>query len=539
MEHHSEVILSKIHHHGEDRIKVILPFTPENQGKIKEIPGARWSQSNKCWHTPCDKKSYNMLKAFFPGCMIEGGKVKNPEPALIKPSTPEVRTERPKELSGKTGVRCEANGEKIILILRKNDTDIQFIRSFKYARWNMGGYWSLPDSEKTRAVLKEYFGERIRFIVKAKDQSATVQVVKDERHVLMVITKEKSLRIHFMYRPDFIARIKSFHVYSFNSEEKYWSLPYTESIFRELNEFFKDAGMNLEIRDDKPGKQKIIKSKNVKIPQAYIDKLKIKRYSESTIKTYTVAFEDFINYYKGRNMDELSETDIKEYMLYLVEKRRVSSSYQNQAINAIKFYYEKVLGGDRKFYFIDRPFKEKKLPEVLNEEEVQKIMKQVDNLKHKCILLVIYSAGLRISELLNLKIRDIDSQRMLINIREAKGKKDRISLLSGKVLEYLREYIKKYRPRDYLFEGADGGQYTARSAQQVFKNACKKAKIIKPVSLHSLRHSFATHLLERGTDLRYIQSLLGHSSSKTTEIYTHITRKGMDQIKSPLYNLDI
>ena len=155
------------------------------------------------------------------------------------------------------------------------------------------------------------------------------------------------------------------------------------------------------------------------------------------------------------------------------------------------------------------------------------------------MLLITYSAGLRISELVNLKIKDIDAQRMQIKITQAKGKKDRYTLLSAKALDYLRKYVKEYKPKEWLFEGAEGGQYADRSAQQVLKTAVKKTGIKKTVSMHTLRHSFATHLLEQGTDLRYIQSLLGHESSRTTEIYTHITTKGFDQIKSPLDKLDI
>ena len=199
---------------------------------------------------------------------------------------------------------------------------------------------------------------------------------------------------------------------------------------------------------------------------------------------------------------------------------------------------KKVLGGDRKYYNIDRPFKPKKLPVVLSEEEVKRIIQSIDNLKHRCMILLIYSGGLRISELINLKISDIDSKRIMIHIKGAKGKKDRMTLLSEKVLLQLRVYFKEYKPKEYLFEGQAGGIYAARSIQTLFVHACRKAKIIKEATVHTLRHSFATHLLESGTDLRYIQVLLGHESSKTTEIYTHITTKGMDQIKSPLDRLD-
>ncbi|MCD6345847.1 MAG: tyrosine-type recombinase/integrase [Bacteroidales bacterium] len=226
-------------------------------------------------------------------------------------------------------------------------------------------------------------------------------------------------------------------------------------------------------------------------------------------------------------------------MLYLVEDRQVSSSYQNQAINSIKFYYEKVLKGPRRVYYIERPRKEKTLPAVMSEAEVKMIFEKMTNLKHKCLLMTCYSGGLRISEVLNLKPSDIDSSRMLIHIRGGKGKKDRVTLLSTKLLEILREYYKMYKPGEYLFAGQMGGKYSDRSAQLVIKRAADRAGIGRRVTMHTLRHSFATHLLENGTDIRYIQSLLGHASPKTTQIYTHITTKGIDQIKNPLDNLGI
>ena len=188
---------------------------------------------------------------------------------------------------------------------------------------------------------------------------------------------------------------------------------------------------------------------------------------------------------------------------------------------------------------IERPRKENYLPEVLSEEEITSILKAISNLKHKAIIMVIYSGGLRISELINLKVKDIDSDRMQIRISQAKGKKDRYTLLSNKTLLILRKYFTEYKPKEWLFEGVSGGQYADSSIYSIFKKAIASANIKKKVSIHSLRHSFATHLLENGTDLRYIQNLLGHSSSKTTEIYTHITVKGFDLIKNPLDKLDI
>jgi site-specific recombinase XerD len=195
------------------------------------------------------------------------------------------------------------------------------------------------------------------------------------------------------------------------------------------------------------------------------------------------------------------------------------------------------LGGQRKVYLVDRPRSEKKLPIVLSEQEIGDLFRATENIKHTAILMLAYSAGLRLSELINVKIKDIDSNRMQIRIAQAKGKKDRYSLLSVKLLEVLRIYVKEYKPKEWLFEGINGGVYSARSIQLVMAESIAKAGITKKAGVHSLRHSFATHLLENGTDLRYIQNLLGHESSKTTEVYTHITTKGFDQIKSPLDKL--
>lgn len=233
-----------------------------------------------------------------------------------------------------------------------------------------------------------------------------------------------------------------------------------------------------------------------------------------------------------------------EFSRFLVTELKVSTLYQNSAINAIKFYFEKVLGGRRKLYFVERPRKEKALPVVCSEEEILQLLKSVENIKHRAILSTIYSSGLRISELINLKIKDIDSERMQIRVEQAKGKKDRYTILSKKLLLLLRSYFKVDKPNHWLFEGAGSTkenpvQYSVRSIQSILKAALEKTGIKKHVTVHTLRHSFATHLLENGTDLRYIQNLLGHESSKTTEIYTHVTTKGFNQIVSPLDKLEI
>ncbi|MDL5514646.1 tyrosine-type recombinase/integrase [Arenibacter sp. M-2] len=268
-------------------------------------------------------------------------------------------------------------------------------------------------------------------------------------------------------------------------------------------------------------------------PEEYLLKLELKKYANNTVRTYVHFFELFINHYKEKNLNAIDESDIRAFLQKLVQKN-VSNSYLNQAINAIKFYYEVVLGMPNRFYEIERPRREFKLPTVISKEEVLSIIENTNNLKHRCIISLLYSSGLRRSELLNLKLEDVDSKRMLIRVQGSKGNKDRHTLLSQTVLEDLRLYFREWKPREYLFEGQRGGRYSAQSVLKIVKEAALKAKIKQSVTPHVLRHSFATHLLESGVDLRQIQVLLGHGSSKTTEIYTHVATNTFKNIKNPL-----
>ncbi len=278
--------------------------------------------------------------------------------------------------------------------------------------------------------------------------------------------------------------------------------------------------------------------KNLACPDEYITLLETKRYSLNTARMYTFLFSEFMNYFKEKPLTEINEYDIKKY-LHGIVKQGKSLSFQNQVINAIKFYYEQVLDMPQRFYEIERPRKEKKLPSVLSEEEIAKVISVTANLKHKAILVTIYSGGLRLSELLNLKIADIQSDRHLLLIRDAKGNKDRNTILSETTLALLRKYYLAFKPKEYLFEGQNGGPYSSKSVQNIMKHALRLANIRRPASTHTLRHSFATHLLENGTDLRYIQTLLGHTSPKTTEIYAHVSTKGIRDVVSPIEKLKI
>lgn len=271
---------------------------------------------------------------------------------------------------------------------------------------------------------------------------------------------------------------------------------------------------------------------------AFKNYLNYRRYSPNTIKTYSEALNCFFHFYENRSVESLNIDDIIHFNSAYILKKNLSASYQSQVINAIKLFYRNRFNKIMEVDGIQRPRREKRLPNVLSKEEVKAILECPVNLKHRAMLSLIYACGLRRSELLNLILKDIQSDRNLLFIRQSKGKKDRVVPLSAKLISLLREYYKAYRPKIWLFEGQEVGEkYSERSIQLVLNQAVQKAKINKPVSLHWLRHSYATHLLESGTDLRYIQELLGHSSSKTTEIYTHVSNKNLQQIRSPFDDL--
>lgn len=263
-----------------------------------------------------------------------------------------------------------------------------------------------------------------------------------------------------------------------------------------------------------------------------------RRYANQTIKTYSSMLQVFFAYYPEKRIEDIGIKDIDDFNYYHVIGKGFSSSYQNQMINAIKLFYLKMLGINFELRELERPRKGKHLPKVLSKEEVLQILSGIKNLKHRAILSLIYSAGLRRSELINLKVHDIDSNRMIIRIKNSKGAKDRIVSLSKKVLILLREYYVLYRPKSYLFEGQLGGPYSGTSINNIFKRAKKQAGICTEGGVHMLRHSFATHLHESGYDIRIIQELLGHKSSKTTEIYTHISTKSIQNVISPFDNIE-
>ena len=386
---------------------------------------------------------------------------------------------------------------------------------------------------------------------------------------------EQRIAVYFDNTPTLNARIKKLPDAKWSNSLKAWHVPDNaenrkrfqlsvishQSSENTVNQSAAAAPSPLEragVRSEKPMAQNVIDKSVIvslsnhnsfntdnRLPNTTLQKiqqfkqwLRSKRYSESTINTYTKALQVFLDYYKHKPITEITNNDLIVFNNDYIIANKLSAAYQNQIVNGIKLFFAKIVNAKLNPELVHRPKKPKLLPNVLSKEEVKQILNAHSNIKHRTMLSLIYSCGLRRSELLYLKPEHVDSKRNVLIIKAAKGKKDRIAPLSDKTVELLRDYYKLYKPSKWLFEGqSKGEQYSDRSLESVLKQALAKTKINKPVTLHWLRHSYATHLLEAGTDLRFIQEILGHKSSKTTEIYTHVSTKSLQKIKSPFDDL--
>jgi site-specific recombinase XerD len=275
------------------------------------------------------------------------------------------------------------------------------------------------------------------------------------------------------------------------------------------------------------------------IINSFTKKITIENYSKQTIRNYLSVLKLFLEWVENLRVEKVTEKEIEDYLYYCTNTKKYSFSTMKQIIATIRYLYLKVFNKAIPKALDIKLRKPSVLPIVLSASDVSKILSTISNIKHKTILFIIYSGGLRLGELLELKIGDIDSESMRIHVREAKGKKDRYVMLSENVLYLLREYYKVYKPKDYIFEGQKGGKYSSKSVQNIFKKALQKSGIRKKATVHTLRHSFATHLLDDGTDIRYIQELLGHKRIETTQIYTHVSSHSINKIKSPADKLNI
>ena len=338
------------------------------------------------------------------------------------------------------------------------------------------------------------------------------------------------IMIRFEYDPLLVEEVKRIPGSKWSNSRVCWYVPDTqENCLR--------FGLSAPV--SQPTKRELVKVGEIN--QTALNELRemliLKGYSKNTQRTYYYEFAQFLYILGNHNAKALDEAKIRSYFLYCAEELQMKESQINSRYNAVKFYYEQVLGRDKFFIDLPRPKMPSQLPKCISVRDIKKLFDAVSNPKHLLMLKLCYGMGLRVSEIVSLKVSDIDSGNMQVLIEQSKGKKDRYVNLPESILDELRSYYKAYRPDKYLFEGQRGGKYSVRSAQKVFESAMEKARINKKVGIHGLRHSFATHLLENGTDISLIQSLLGHRSIKTTLRYVNAAQKSVKNVKSPLDNL--
>ena len=351
--------------------------------------------------------------------------------------------------------------------------------------------------------------------------------------------KQKRVKLIFNFDVDIMNILNTIDGAAWSSTMRCWHVPFKNSYFTDLENLFKDAAKIVDCSNKT--RRRVghdLGADHEMAIQKFEMYLQNRRYSDQTIKNYLVRVRDFLSFYYDKEIELINNDDIQYFNYERMIKQKASYSLQNQFVTALKLFLNTIVKSEIEIDEVERAKKSRKLPEVFSKQEIEKILNSTQNLKHKTLLLITYGCGLRRSEIGKIMIKDIHSDRKLMLIRNAKGNKDRFVPISNKLLESLKTYYKVYKPQRYLFETRPGMPYPSETAYKVFKNALIKSEIPKNVGIHSLRHSYATHLLEGGTDLRYIQVILGHKSSKTTEIYTHVSNQNLSNINSPADDLD-
>lgn len=366
--------------------------------------------------------------------------------------------------------------------------------------------------------------------------------------------EKEIVQLHFAKNEEIQKNLRANRNLRWSQTMKCWYLPYDKNVRQDVFKLLKGvafidySGLKTDLKTENVNLvEPVIKPKPIheELSEEHLKKItdfktwmRSKRYSESTIDIYNDALKTFLRFYSTKPIIEINNNDVILFNNKFILANKFSASYQNQVVNAIKLFFRKIELKSIDTELVHRPKRPKLLPNVLSKEEVRELLEKTSNLKHKTMLSLIYACGLRCGELLRLKLENIDTKRNLLIIKQSKGRKDRITPLSLKTLNLLNEYYKTYKPKFYLFEGQTSeAMVDERSLQLALKSNLLKTSIKKPVTLHWLRHSYATHLLENGTDLRYIQELLGHNSSRTTEIYTHVSTKSIQRITSPFDSL--
>jgi integrase/recombinase XerD len=511
------IIAERVNHGGVSRIALKFPYDEELNSVIKELPESGWSKTMKCWHLPDNKNMLERIPVIFrdtaivdlSGVLGSSGEVKKQGRNLEKKADHSIITAHDKQLHDGGNIQSDE--------------------------------WT-TDFKESLLVRQEKNGFKNR-----RSNYDPVEFTINESDGKLII------RFTGRYDKEWIKEMQSYGRIWFDSVKREWHLSWSRIKVDSLSDYYASRGVDVIVKKAVVPLQ--IKEKREEVGTEVRDRhllpgvsrgienmrryLVEKRYSKNTIETYISLIELFLKYFADKDPLEISEEEISDFFHDFIIYHKYSASYHNQLISAIKMYYW--LNGK---LFTDteslgRPRRSRALPKVFSKEEVKHILNASRNTKHRLILWMIYSCGLRRSEVINIRLTDLDRARGILNIREAKGMNDRIVPVSEKVWEKVDDYLSSYHPEFWLFEGQTRGKYSTESVYRVFKQALKNAGISKDVGVHSLRHSYATHLHENGVDIRYIQELLGHKSSRTTEVYTHVSRRNLVAVRSPIEDLDL
>lgn len=595
-------IISPLQHRGATHIKVEIQNEAHAKKLINQIQERRWSATHRCWYVPKTDAFFQQLKELFKVKIKEDlsfQKEQNTDKKQFLKNTNLPIFEKAQPII----VRIEKENKtrvKAFVPYLKQDW-IEKIKTIHGRAWNEEGkYWSLPMVKTTFWQMKEWFGKtlKIEFQLSANipekyvsrkwidekqtdyqskpaksNQPKIWEIVIPEQVIFQeIITNEGLKRMvvgeRLIVRPDrvnlnllafcpydkknWVAFLKSIAGRKWSAPNKCWILPYVKETVELLQNYFgKLADMKFSIRTDLPAKwdnseKRKIPTVNDKLNEfqkralvAFEETLLLDRKAWRTIKKYKNELRALLLFYPRVKPSQISEYQIQQYLIYKIKEKQISRSTHNGIISALNIFYGKTLNQVEKVQSLQRPPKLNKLPNIISEQEMVRLIHAADNLKHKCMLVLIYSAGLRRSELLNLQVKDLNVERKVLFVRNGKGGTDRTSFYSDTAIGYVQEYLSIYKPTGFLFEGAHGERYSETSLQKVFTKAKLKSGVNPCLTIHGLRHSFATHLTERGVSLDVIRKLLGHKSVQSTEIYLHLAKDVMNKIKSPLENLDL
>lgn len=535
---------------GTMRIGIRFEYDSHTSGLVRRLPDARYSGQYKCWHIAVRPDIVTFLREWFG----EGYRVAEPtdkdEPVAREATTSATADDWIPEFIPTTRRISSGGYEKPVKVV---DPYVPAgADEMETPPWP-GGAFPQPSEPPTPAGLPAPPGPEPG--PPEEHRHAQTGFVRRRTRVEMANipgSRMMMIKFHGWYDKSWISEMRQYGRVDYLKGRNEWRLPWSKQAVDSLSDYFSAEGLEVEVRrnvipvavvkqrDETAGeiRQRELGVEGHEAVRHLERHLREKRQSESTIKTYTSMLLLFFKYFNDRLPDEITTEDVSEFMTEFVIPLDYSASFQNQLVTAIKTYYS-LTGGKVSTASLLRPRRSRPLPKVFSRDEVKRILNATVNIKHRLILWMIYSCGLRRGEITNIKLTDLDRSRNLLHIRQGKGKVDRVVPMSDKVWEKVDDYIQGFNPKVYLFEGQFGGRYTTGSVYNVFRKALSRSGIKKEVGVHALRHSYATHLHESGLDIRYIQELLGHRSSRTTEIYTHVSRRSLLSVRNPIDDLDL